>query len=354
MWWIGLIMSGGLGGALLATIWVGAVADRFGRRRVLAALALLAALFGWAVPSALRNPVSMLFVSFLGMFNTSGSEHGAARSLEQALVADIAEARHRTMTFAVFHIVAALGAAIGAWLTIIAPERHFPLYALFFLGAMGSAVALSRKVEMDKPVSRDAYVLAPASMSIIRRMSLLFSVDALAGGFVIHGLVAVWFAARWGVSFDVLGPLFLAAHLANAVSYYVAAKMAGRLGLLNTAVTTHLASNGLLLLVPFMPSFGSAVGVYLLRQMLSQMDVPTRESYFMGILPPEDRVAGAAMTTTARLAAQALGPNLAGAVLSWHMAAPFVVAGLVKSAYDAALYRSFRLLKPPEESGTHR
>jgi predicted MFS family arabinose efflux permease len=190
------------------------------------------------------------------------------------------------------------------------------------------------------------------SRSIVLRLSALFGLDALAGGFIVQSLVAFYFNLRWGTGPGLLGPIFLGVGLLQAGSYLVAARLAERIGLINTMVFTHLPSNLLLAAIPFAPSPAWATGLLLARSALSQMDVPTRQSYIVAVVDPEERVAAAGVTNIARNLAQAVTPVIAGvAMQAVGLGVPFLVGGGLKSLYDMLLFVMFRTVRPPEESG---
>jgi MFS family permease len=174
--------------------------------------------------------------------------------------------------------------------------------------------------------------------------------DAFAGGLIVQSIVAYWFHLRFGVEVGVLGGIFFAANIFSGLSALAAGRIAARFGLINTMVFTHAPSNVLLMVVPFMPTLPLAVLVLLIRFSISQMDVPTRQSYVMAVVDPDERSAAAGITSIARTAASAIAPTLAGALLGAGLfSAPFVIAGSLKLVYDFSLYRSFRATRPPEE-----
>jgi MFS family permease len=186
------------------------------------------------------------------------------------------------------------------------------------------------------------------SKGVVTRLSALFSLDAFAGGFVIQSVVAYWFHVRFGVQPAMLGGIFFGANILAAVSALAAAKLAERIGLINTMVFTHLPSNVLLIAVPLMPNMHLAIAMLLLRFSVSQMDVPTRQSYVMAVVEADERSAAAGVTGIARSVGAAISPGLATLLLASPalMAGPFFVAGGVKIVYDLLLYRSFATAQP--------
>src|SRR4029078_10568797 len=189
------------------------------------------------------------------------------------------------------------------------------------------------------------------SKAVVARLSGLFAIDAFAGGFVPQALMAYWFHLQFGVPPAALGALFFAANLLAAVSSLSAASIAARIGLINTMVFTHLPSNVLLILVPFMPTLPLAVVCLLARYALSQMDVPTRQSYVMAVVDPDERSAAAGITGVARTTGAAISPTFSSVLMAsaGYASLPFYLAGGLKIVYDLLMYREFRAVKPPEE-----
>jgi predicted MFS family arabinose efflux permease len=186
--------------------------------------------------------------------------------------------------------------------------------------------------------------------ALIARLTLLFGLDSLGGGFLNTSLVAYWFFERYGTSEVQLAGLFFVARVLNVVSHLAAAWLARRIGLLNTMVLTHLPSSVFLMLAPAAPTFAIAAALFLAREALVEMDVPTRQSYVLAVVPPSARTYASGMTNVTRNAGWAVGP-LVGGTMMQHvaLAAPLFVGGALKIGYDIALYRSFRHVKPPEE-----
>jgi predicted MFS family arabinose efflux permease len=178
----------------------------------------------------------------------------------------------------------------------------------------------------------------------------LFSLDSLAGGFVVQSLIAFYFHLRWGVGPEVLGPVFLGVGLLQAVSFTVAARVSERIGLINTMVFTHLPSNVLLMAIPLAPTLPWAIALLLARHALSQMDVPVRQSYVVAVVDPDERMAAAGVTNIARNLAQSVTPVIAGAVMQVAgLGVPFLLGGGLKIVYDLLLLGMFRTVRPPEE-----
>lgn len=189
------------------------------------------------------------------------------------------------------------------------------------------------------------------SRKIVFTLAALFSLDSFGGGFVVQSLVTLWLYQKFELSTIVTGTIFFWTGVLSAFSYLVAVRIANRIGLVNTMVFTHLPANIFLVLVPFMPTLGWAIALLLARSALSQMDVPTRSSYVMSVVPPEERAAAASVTAVPRSLASAISPMLAGYMLSasafgW----PLVVAGGLKITYDLMLLTMCRRVPPPEET----
>ncbi|MEK6977678.1 MAG: MFS transporter, partial [Candidatus Hydrothermarchaeota archaeon] len=300
-----------------------------------------------------KDYLFLLLAALIGTINVTGTEVGPFLSIEQAMIPQTCAERRRTSAFALYSFVGTFATAAGALLSGV-PELLqgfgmgleasfrplFLAYALLGVATAGLFLLLSPATEMRG--GERGQPLGPGTKRIVTRLSLLFSLDSFAGGFVIQSLVAYWFFTRFGVPLRDLSLLFFWANILTALSFFAAAKLAGRVGLVNTMVFTHLPSNVLLMLVPLAPSFPLAMALYLGRMAISQMDVPTRQSYIVAIVAPEERTAAAGMTNIARNLAQAVGPSVAGYALTLSLAAPFLIGGGLKVIYDLALYFSFR------------
>jgi MFS family permease len=371
---IGAIITVSLVGDFFGTYLIALYADRWGRRRTLAVLAGLMGLTG-AIFGLVSNYPILLAAGFVGTLGSSASETAPFLPIEQAIVPQIVPAERRTGVFARYNLVASFAAALGA-LAAGLPDllTHagiglmsgirlmFGAYVLAGLLAVFLAARLSPAVEVHDALARSPNGpavaerrLIPAmgrSRAIVLRLAALFSLDSLAGGLVAQSLVALYFHLRFGIPLGPLGVLFFAANTLSALSFLAAVPLARRFGLLNTMVFTHLPSNALLVLVAFMPTFPLAAGVLLLRQLLSQMDVPTRQAYTMALVAPQERTAAASVTSLARSAGSAASPVISGALLQGALVTlglPLVIAGVMKCAYDLSLWRIFR--KVPIEEG---
>ncbi|MGC2428011.1 MAG: MFS transporter, partial [Nitrososphaeraceae archaeon] len=230
----------------------------------------------------------------------------------------------------------------------------FLLYSVIGLAVLGIYYLISNKVEIQTINKRSKPLretLSPKSKQIVGKLSSLFALDSFAGGFVIQSIVSLWFFTKFGVDLTTLSYIFSIAGVLTAFSYLAAAKIADRIGLINTMVFTHIPSNILLILVAFAPTFPLAVALYLARMALSQMDVPTRQSYLVAVVREDERTAAAGITNISRNITQAISPSLAGYILQSLslLSAPFVLGGVLKIVYDVALYFNFKSVKPPDE-----
>jgi MFS family permease len=362
-WGIGLLLSATLLGDAAITLWLTTIADRFGRRRTLLLGAGLMVLAG-AVFVLTGQPLLLALAAIIGVISPSGYEIGPFLSVEQAALTGLVPGQNRTRLFAWYHLAGSLatacGSLAGGWLAfglqdaglsaLVAYQGVLATYALLGGVLVLLFLRLSVRVELQQlPDVPQRRLGLHRSRGVVARLSALFAVDAFAGGFVIQSLLAYWFYLRFGISEAVLGSVFFVANLLAGASALLASRLAARFGLINTMVFTHLPSNILLCLVPFMPSLPSALAVLLVRFTISQMDVPTRQSYTMAVVDPDERSAASGVTTIARSLGAALSPALSGGLLALSMHAPFLLAGGLKIIYDLALYRSFKALKPEEE-----
>jgi MFS family permease len=372
---IGAIITVSLVGDFSGTYLIALYADRWGRRRTLAVLAGLMALTGAAFGLVSDYPI-LLVAGFFGTLGTSASETAPFLPIEQAIVPQIVPAERRTAVFARYNLVASFAGALGALaaglpdvlthtgLVLTSGIRlMFGMYVLAGLLAVLLALRLSPAVEVHDAVAHSPSELTAAtrrrltpalgrSRHIVLRLAALFSVDSLAGGLVALSLLALYFHLRFGIPLGPLAVLFFGANTLSALSFLAAVPLARRFGLLNTMVFTHLPSNVLLALVAFMPTFPLAGGMLLLRQLLSQMDVPTRQAYTMALVAPGERTAAASVTSLARSAGSAVSPVLSGVLLQGALITlglPLVIAGVTKGVYDLSLWRIFR--KVPLEEG---
>lgn len=333
----------GIGAAITAALIAGALTSaltgrlvrRFGSRATFAAGG-----FAMIVAAALLagGPPAIVCACLLGVVSPGGQDVGPFAAIEQAALAD--ESAGLTRRLSAYNVVGAVAIAFGA----LAAAVLSYLGVLLFYAAAGTVVALVAFAMHDgrETLGEPARQERPA-FGIVERLAALFALDAFAGGFIVQAFIAYWFAVRFGVGPGTIGPLLFGANLLAAASYLLAAQVAARIGLLNTMVFTHLPSNILLCLLPFMPSFPLAATVLLVRFALSQMDVPTRQAYTLSLVPPHDRARAAGVTAAVRPAAASIAPVLTGIAFQFAAAGlPFVLAGAIKVAYDLSLLATFR------------
>ncbi len=364
---IGALLTLTLLGDTALSLWITTRADRWGRRRMLVLGAALMALAGAAF-TATTSFALLLLAATIGVVSPSGNEVGPFLAVEQAALSQRVPGARRTAAFAWYQLTGAVATALGALCggalagalqaRGVAPLASYrAVMGCYGLAGVVLAAAFTRlSAAVEAPAASAA---APPrtllglhrSRRTVLRLSALFSVDAFAGGFVVQSFVAWWFHARFGVGPATLGAIFFGANLLAGVSALSAAWIARRIGLVNTMVATHLPSNVLLVLVPLMPTLPLAIAVLLVRFSISQMDVPTRQSYTMAVVDPDERSAAAGVTGIARTVGAALAPLAAGPLYASAALAsiPFFVAGGLKIAYDLALWRSFRRVVPAEE-----
>lgn len=364
---IGLLLSLTLFGDVAVTIYLTTHADRFGRRRTLILSGLLMAASGFVFGSTDVFPI-LVIAATLGVLSPSGGEVGPFLAVEQASLTQSIAPERRTAVFGWYNVVAGVGQAIGALVTGVSISAliaaglsdldayRVMLYVYGGLGLLLAALFWSVSPAVEPPARTEA---SPSggrlglhrSRRVILQLSGLFVVDAFAGGIAMQSLVAYWFHLTYAVPESTLGVIFFVANLLSAASSLAAARIAARIGLIRTMVLTHLPSNVFLMLVPLMPNLPLAVLFLLLRFSLSQMDVPTRQSYTMAVVDPDERSAAAGVTAIARTGGAALGPNIGAPLMAMAgtAAIPFLLAGGLKILYDLALWRVFRSRPAPEE-----
>jgi MFS family permease len=359
---MGWVVGAGLAGNAAATAW--AMSRRGpGPRSLLVLLAVVGAAGGVALSFA-THPATLALIAFVGMVNGMGRDRGPALVLEQSLLPSTTTDAFRTRVMAVHSLVQDAGHALGsllaglpAWLVPLgvagASGDRLALWVYATL-LLAGALAYPRLSPAIEPPARAAGPpLSPESRRILVRICALFGLDGLGGGFLTTALLSYFFFERFGVGPGTVGTLFFAARVLNAFSHLGAAWLAKRIGLVNTMVWTHLPSSLLLVTVGIAPSFPVAAALFLLREGLVEMDVPTRASYVNAVVQPAERTFANGATLLVRLAAWAVAPVLAGSLMQGRsLAIPLVVAAAMKITYDLLLYAAFRGIKPPEERGT--
>jgi MFS family permease len=370
---IGLLLTLTLAGDTLISLWITTNADRVGRRRMLIIGAVLM-IFAGVLFALTRDFWLLLIAAAIGVISPSGYEVGPFLSIEQAALSQIVSDERRTQVFAWYNLIGSFATALGSLCggalaqglqdTGVSPVGSYRVIVLGY-GAMGLVLGLlfariSPAIEVSpSPAGRPS---GPApevgrrlglhrSRKVVFKLSALFSLDAFAGGFVLQSIVAYWFHVRFHVQPALLGTIFFGANIFAGLSALSAAWVASKIGLIRTMVFTHIPSNILLILVPLMPNLPLAIAMLLLRFSISQMDVPTRQSYTMAVVSPDERSAAAGIAGIARTTGASLSPVLAGPLLAQAalLNVPFFLSGGLKIVYDLLLYRSFRAIKPPEE-----
>ncbi len=357
---VGYVVAAGLAGAAVATLVATFAADRMGRRRFLLSLAVLGAA-GAVLVTFVSGTAALAAAAFVGMLNGMGRDRGAALALEQAALPAMVPPALRTRTIAWYNVMQDVGHAGGSLLAglpvvlrgsfgladLPSIRACFLLYAALMVAIVLLYTRLSRAVEV--PVEQPKVVISPETRGTLVRLCGLFSIDALGGGFLTAALLSYYFFERFGVGEGVIGALFFGARVMNAGSHLGAAWLAARIGLVNTMVFTHIPSSLLLVTVAFAPTFPIAAVLFLLREGLVEMDVPTRQSYVMAVVKPEERTFASGITSLVRMGAWAIAPSFAGIFMRSGLAAPLFVGAAMKIGYDVMLYASFRGKRPPEE-----
>ncbi len=360
---IGLVIGAGLSGAVSSALFVTFLGDRFGRRRALIALALLAAAGGAALLLSAHLLVACA-VAFLGMVNGMGRDRGAQLILEQAILPATTSDAGRTRAFAWYNVLQDVGHAFGglaAALPVLLVKAlavseldgyqlTLGFYALLMVITALLALRLSPSVELARAAAQLPLPVSAGSRRIVWRISGLFAIDAIAGGFLGTALLSYFFFQRFGAGEASIALLFFAARGANAVSHFGAAWLAARIGLVNTMVFTHIPSSLALVAVALVPEFWMAALLFLVRELLVEMDVPTRQSYVMAVVRPEERTWASGITSLVRLGGWSVAPFAAGFLMQGvALATPLLIGAGLKIGYDLLLWRSFRGLRPPEE-----
>lgn len=363
---IGFILSATLVNSIIFNLFSSFFADRIGRKKVLIIYASLMAVSG-CVFLLTENYLALILAAFIGTINVTGSETGAFLSLEQAILPQtVKNIKKRNTVFALYNIIGTLAMAGGILLSSLPQimQENFgfstidsfkPLFLIYILAGITVAIIyffFSKEIEVKKTFDSKTFSsnLSPKSKQIVLKMSSLFALDSFAGGFVIQSIVAFWFFTKFGVDLTTLSIIFSVAGVLTAISFFFAAKIADKIGLINTMVFTHIPSNILLILVAIAPTFHIALVLYLARMSLSQMDVPARQAYIVAVVEENERTAAAGITNTSRNIAQSIGPSITGAIIhSLWFSAPFVIGGLLKIIYDVGIYANFRKIKPSHE-----
>ena len=367
----GILLTLTLVGDVVVSLFLTTRADRMGRRRMLIVGAILMAAAGLAF-ACTKNLLLLIIAGTIGVISPSGNEVGPFLSIEQAALSHVVSQQTRTEAFAWYTLTGSVATAMGAlfggtvthalqrttWTPVGTYRVVVVLYSLLGVILAYSFTRLSPAAEVSLtqegsalPGTIGSFLGIGHSRPMVMKLSSLFALDSFAGGFVVQSFAAFWFYLRFGVNPGTLGVIFFWANIFAGISALLASRLASRLGLINTMVVTHLPSNVLLILVPLMPSLSLAVLVLLVRFSISQMDVPTRQSYTMAVVRPEERSAAAGITGVARTMGAAISPLFVGFMFarpSW-INVPFFIAGTLKIIYDLLLYQAFVAIRPPEE-----
>jgi MFS family permease len=364
---IGLVLAATLVNSVFFNLFSSVYADKIGRRKILVLYAILM-IISSIVFFITNNYIALVIAALVGTINVTGSEVGAFLSLEQALLPQtVSDIKKRNSIFAIYNTVGTFAMSAGVLVSglpsilknyygldqISAIKSLFLIYASCAIIVLVIYLALSKNIEVKDGVPKSTLSIkniSPKSRSIIRKMSSLFAIDSFGGGFVIQSIVSFWFYTRFGADLSTLSYIFSIAGILTALSFMASTRLASKIGLLNTMVFTHIPSNVLLIILAFAPSFSIAISIYFARMSLSQMDVPTRQSYLMGVVSENERIPAATITNTSRNIAQAVSPSLTGIIIQvLSLSAPFVFGGVLKIVYDVGMFFSFRKIKPPEE-----
>jgi MFS family permease len=367
----GMLLTLTLLGDTVISLFLTTRADRIGRRRMLIVGAALMAAAGLVFAST-RSLGLLVLAGTIGVISPSGHEVGPFLSIEQAALSHVVTDRTRTEVFAWYTLTGSLATALGALAagtatrvlqaTAMPPVSSYRMVVILY-AALGAILAvlfsrLSRASEATTLGEKRAFRATFAGLSgldrsrdVVVKLSALFALDSFGGGFVVQSFAAYWFYLRFGVNPATLGAIFFWANIFAGISALLASRLASRFGLIRTMVATHLPSNILLILVPLMPTLSLAVLVLLVRFSISQMDVPTRQSYIMAVVSPEERSAAAGIAGVARTTGAAISPLFVGFMFARPalINLPFFIAGTLKIAYDLLLYREFVAVQPPEE-----
>ena len=358
---IGLVLTGGLISSTLFNLAAGFLEARLGRRKLLIFFGLLST-FGGLVFTFTTNTTLIIVVAIAASMGYGGG-FGAAQMLERVILAQSCEDNKRTELYAIRNTVGSLATATGSLFTgllVLLEGMGYSSSAAYrvlfgvFTGLNLVMVILYFMLDEEaeiKLAETEKVVLSSETKRYLVLLSILFSMDALGGAFITQSLVAYWLFERFGLAMDKIGMVFSASSLLAAVSFMAAARISKRIGLINTMVYSHLPANLMMAVVPYMPSLETSLFFYLGRSLLSQMDVPTRDSYTMAIVKPEERARFQSLLNLPRSITLAIGPSIAGYLMQFiGIGTPFLVAGVIKATYDVLLWFTFKDIKPPEEA----
>jgi MFS family permease len=357
---IGLILTGGLISSTLLNLAAGFLESKLGRRKLLIFFGLFSTIAGLVFTLSTSN-ILLIIVAILASMGYGGG-FSAAQMLERVIVAQSCEDDRRTELYAIRTTIGSLATAIGSLFTGILvflnslgfnePNSYRIMFGIFTLLNTVNVILytrLDREAEVEI-TNHQKVKLSGKSKRYVILLSVLFSMDALGGAFITRSLVAYWLFERFDLTMESIGMVFSASSLLAAASFMVAARISKRIGLINTMVWSHLPSNIMMASIPYMPSLETSLFLYLGRSLLSQMDVPTRQSYTMAIVEPEERARFQSLLNLPRSFTLAIGPSISGYIMQYiGLSTPFLVAGVIKAAYDILLWLTFKDIKPPEE-----
>jgi len=360
LWQTGLVLSGGLATSTLFNLVAGYLADRMGRRRLLMFFGLMSTTAG-LVFTLTNQPLILVVTAVIASMGYGGG-FGAAQMLERVILAQCCVDEERTNLYAIRSTIGSLATAAGSLFTGLlvviqswgyvestAYRMMFGVFTALNLVIVFLYLMLDEEAEVEEEKAVQV-ALSPETKRYAVLLSILFSMDALGGAFIGRSLAAYWFFERFGLGMDKIGMIFSASSLLAAVSFMLAARISKRIGLINTMVFSHLPANMMMAVIPYMPTLETSLFFYLGRSLLSMMDVPTRQSYTMAIVKPEERSRFQALLNLPRSITMAIGPGIAAYVMQFvGISMPFLIAGIIKSFYDIALWFTFKDIKPPEE-----
>jgi MFS family permease len=375
---IGLLLTLTLVGDTVISLGITTTADRIGRRQMLFLGGILVVFAGILFAST-ANFLLLVIAATIGVISPSGNEVGPFLSIEQAALSQIVSAGRRIQVFAWYNLTGSFATATGALAGGVLAQSlrsagmsalesyRVIVIAYAAIGAVLSAMFAFLSSSAELPPGKEPAAVVrgkeqehgrqrlygavglPTSGPVVFKLATLFSLDAFAGGFILQSIVAYWFHVQYGVQPAALGGIFFFGNIFAGISALSATRLARRIGLINTMVFTHIPSNIVLMMVPLMPTLPLAIAMLLLRFSISQMDVPTRQSYTMAVVHPDERSAAGGVTAVARSAGSSIAPAIAGKLMSASMFnAPFYICGGLKIVYDLLLYRSFRSVQTLE------
>ncbi len=364
LWQVGLVLTGGLLISTLMNVVTGFFADKIGRRKMLVFYACLTVLSG--VVFAVIRYAPLLVVIAIATMLGSKRVMGPVDMLERVILAQSCSGEHRTQMYAIRNMLSSLLGALGFLFSgfpillqnIILINQMTSFRIMFVIYGMLAFVVLllysrlSSDAEISTSLRENASEpLSPETKSFVIKLSLLFSMDSFGGGLLTSTLVSYWFFQRFNLSVDIIGTIFFISSLLAAVSFLLATRIAAKIGLIRTMVYSHLPSSIMTIIIPFLPTAVTSTIIYTSRSLLSQMDRPTRQSYTMAVVKPEERTRVGGLINLPRSLTQAISPTIASILMQFvGLSLPFIIAGTIKSIYDIALYWTFKDIRPPEEA----